>query len=287
MRRSTRRMRFILPILVLTVLPVLPGRSATPEPQDPGDLDAFMAQVLRRRKVNWEELRGYVFSERESLKITGMKVAPMESFEREYIWFVRDGHLVRSPVRIDGVKVSAEEQAKAEDEYLRRSKRRRRDSLEREEFFGFKFEPGRYLYAGKQSLDGRELVAVEYFPRINDNPKGSKDDEYESMLEKTLRVKMLILPEEHQIVRMTFDNVGFEFLPYRWLVRLDDIEASMVMDKPIGDVWLPRDISAYGSISTAAGRLAIRYSREFYDYSLTDVKVKFWFDIPDPPAPRP
>jgi len=261
-------------------------RSVFGSAQAAGDLDEFMSQVLRRRKINWEDLRGYIFNEREALEIKGMAVAALESFDREYVWFVRDGYLVRSPVKINGVKLSREEQARAEEEYLRKNKRRRRDSLDREEFFGFKFEPGRYLYAGRREVDGRSLVEVEYFPNIADGKGSSKDDQYESMLEKTLRVSMLVLPEEHQLVRMTFDNVGFEFLPYRWLVRLEDIRASMVMDKPLGDVWLPKLIEAVGSLSTAGNRLTVRYHREFFDYSKSDVKVKLWFDLPEPPAPR-
>jgi hypothetical protein len=74
--------------------------------------------------------------------------------------------------------------------------------------------------------------------------------------------------------------VGLEFLPARWLVRIDDLKATMVMDKPLGDVWLPRRIFAGGSISTANGTLSIKYSREFSDYSKTDVKVRFWFEDP-------
>jgi len=272
----------------LLLLADVPGPAQ--EVRQPGDdLDSFMAQVLKKRKINWEELQGYIFNEKEVLEIKGLKVAAIESFEREYVWFVREGYLVRSPVRIDGVKVSKEEQARAENEYLRRSKKKRRDSLEREEFFNFKFQPGRYLFAGRESFEGKDLVAIEYYPIIRDQDKKDKrnqddaeDEKYESMLEKTIRVRMLVLPQEHQLVRMTFDNVGLEFLPFRWLVRLDDIQASLAMGKPLGDVWLPREISAHGSITTAGGTLSIRYAREFFDYAKTDVKVKLWYEKPEP-----
>jgi hypothetical protein len=259
-------------------------------PTPPGVLDQFMAKVLEQRKINWDELHGYVFNEKEELEIKGLKLAALESFRREYVWFVRDGYIVRSPVRVNGVKVSKEDQARAEDDWLR-SRKRRKENVNRDEFFSFKFKPGRYLFGGMQEFQGRKLALVEYYPPIADSEpdsgnKGDDDEKYERMFEKTLRVSMLILPEEHQIVRFTFDNVGLEFLPARWLVRIDDLKASMTMDKPLGDVWLPKDISASGSVSTANGTIRVRYSREFFDYSRTDVKVRFWFENPELNGPQ-
>ena len=39
-------------------------------------------------------------------------------------------------------------------------------------------------------------------------------------------VTLWIDPAEHQIARFTFDNIGFDFLPLRWLIRLDELTAS-------------------------------------------------------------
>jgi hypothetical protein len=265
-------------------------------PQIESDLDSFMEKVLKRREINWNELHGYVFSEKEILEIKGIKIPAIENFRREYVWFVRDGYLVRSPVRVNGVKVSKEEQAQAEDQWLR-SRKKRRDNVNREEFFTFKFQPGRYLFGGMQDYEGKKVALVEYYPPIieesrtgsgkSDRKEKEEEEKYGRMFEKTLRVSMLILPEEHQIVKFTFDNVGLEFLPARWLVRIDDLKASMVMDKPLGDVWLPKQIFAGGSISTANGTLSVKYSREFFDYSKTDVKVRFWFEDPKTNGSKP
>jgi hypothetical protein len=272
--------------LLGSILIALPQEKPAPR----GDLDGFMAKVLEQRKINWDELHGYVFNEKEELEIKGLKLAALESFRREYVWFVRDGYIVRSPVRVNGVKVSKEDQAKAEDDWLR-SRKKRKENVNRDEFFSFKFKPGRYLFGGMQDFQGRKLALVEYYPPIADSKpdsgnKSEDDEKYERMFEKTMRVSMLILPEEHQIVRFTFDNVGLEFLPARWLVRIDDLKASMTMDKPLGDVWLPKDISASGSVSTANGTITVRYSREFFDYSRTDVKVRFWFENPERNGPQ-
>lgn len=34
-----------------------------------------------------------------------------------------------------------------------------------------------------------------------------------------------------------------DFLPAGWLVKVDDLRASMVMGQPFQDVWLPKTIS--------------------------------------------
>jgi len=258
---------------------------------DEGGIDAFMARVLERREINWDQLRNYVFSEREVLEFKGMKIAAMESFVREYAWFVRDGYLIRSPVRANGVEVSQKEQTAYEKDWLKKNKKKRRNSIDREAFFGFKFNPGSYLFAGREEFDGREVVAIEYYPTFSDfgddkDRKDKEEEEYENMFEKALLVSMLILPAEHQIVKISFDTVGLEFLPYRWLVRLDELRASMTMDRPLGDIWLPKSIIAAGSLTTASATLSVKYSREFYDYQKTDVKVRFWFEQPDPRKPE-
>jgi hypothetical protein len=302
MTTGASTMHRISPLLFLTLLlaclstPAAEApRGSTPDGQGKGDiegdLDAFMANVMLKRRINWDHLHGYVFNEMESLEIKGVKLPPMANFRREYVWLVRDGYLVRSPVRVNGVKVSKKEQADAEEQWLRGKKDKRHETLGRDTFFHFRFEPGSYLYAGTQMFEGRELVAIEYYPkkrrREDQDPGNKKEDDYERMFKKTILVTMLIEPKEYQIVRITFDNVGLEFLPFRWLVRLEEIRASMTMHKPLGDVWLPRRIMAAGSIDTAGPSLSVKYTREFYDYSKTDVKVKLRFEGFEPPEQKP
>jgi hypothetical protein len=243
------------------------------------DLDAFMAKVLKKRAIDMDRLRDYICSEKEEFEIKGENIAALESFRREYIWFVRDGYLVRSPVRINGVKVSAEEQKAGEDEWVKNEKAGKPGyKLDRESFFGFRFKPGRYLYAGEQQFEGRKVLAIDYCPQIDKNHKPEIKSSIANALEKSILVSMLIIPEEHQIVQMTFDNVSLDFLPARWLMRLNDIKATLIMDKPLGDVWLPREVSAHGSLSTANMDLAVKYSRQFFSYHKTDVKVKLRFE---------
>jgi hypothetical protein len=283
--------------------------SAANEAQNKGlptnDLDAFMAKVLERREIDWDRLHNYVFSERETLEIKTNRLPALENIRKEYVWRVKDGYIVRTPVKANGVSISKDEQARAENEWIEQQKRRKSKALERESFFGFKFQPGRYLYAGKKTVENRELTVIEYYPDFKDldddqgegssakleekegkkEPKqrDSEEEYYERMFEKAFVATMLVDPQEHQLVEMTFDNVGLDFLPARWLVRVSDIKASLRMDKPYGDVWLPKTIQAWGSVSTAYGDLSLRYSREFFDYKRTDVKVKFWYERPSAP----
>jgi hypothetical protein len=248
-----------------------------------------MEKVLQRREVNWADSQSYVFHETESLEIRGLNIPALESFIREYVWIVRHGQLVRSPVRANGVQVSAEDQRSYEEKWKKRKSNRR--SIERENFFEFKFEPGNYVFAGREEFEGRGLMVIEYYPENlfndenDDRNSENEDDEIEKEIEeglnKTSLVKMWIAPEEHQIVKFTLENVGLDFLPYRWLVRVDDLKASMVMDTPLEAVWLPREIYASATVSTATNFLTIVYSRKFYDYKEAEVEVRLQFGEPE------
>src|SRR5688500_3802363 len=92
---------------------------ATPSAQS--ELDALMARVLERRDENWKKLQQYTLNERDQLQITALAVFRLYGFDREYVWFPREGFFVRSPLKADGVKISEEERRRAEDRWLRMS----------------------------------------------------------------------------------------------------------------------------------------------------------------------
>ena len=257
------------------------------------DIDAFMEQVLAKREINWEQVYDFVFGEVERFRITGMEIAALQSFDQEYTWYVRDGYLVRSPWKVNGVEVDDATREKDELEWIESVQADDEETrIERDAFFDFEFEPGNYLYAGREMFEGREVVRIEYYPtnaffeddderprdeadnerrRRDEEDDGFDEEEFEHMFAKTSLVTMLVLAEEHQIVMWTFENVGFEFLPYRWLVRMDELHASMIMGQPVEGVWLPREIHASAAASTASFNLAVEYSREFADYKETAV----------------
>ncbi|HSW38012.1 MAG TPA: hypothetical protein VLL97_00800 [Acidobacteriota bacterium] len=273
-----RKIAFLLAVFIMTLPPA--GTTATGQSNQPdeilpaNELDEFMARVMKKREMDHEALRYYIFSERETLDIRGPDIAALESFHREYDWFVRGDDIVRSPVRINGVAVSAGEQAAAEKKWLETRKKNREKNLDRETFFGFRFKPGRYLFAGRERFEGHDVVVIEYYPGPDENDEG-KTGNRGHLFEKSFLVTMLVIPEEHQIVKLTFDNVGLEFLPGRWLFRIDDIKASLVMHKVNDEVWLPREISVYGSVSTAEMTLSINYLSEFFSYSKSDVRLEY------------
>src|SRR5262249_38057675 len=89
-----------------------------------------------------------------------------------------------------------------------------------------------------------------------------------------------------QIVKYTFDNVNMDFLPAAWLMRMDDLKASMTMSQPFKrsegspasdkrgeggpatdkDIWLPRDVDMYFSAMFAVGLVDVRYHLDYQDY---------------------
>ena len=141
----------------------------------------------------------------------------------------------------------------------------------------FAFEPGNYYFAGRERLAGRDVLRIEYFPERLFQERGPDDGDcnrppisvpgaQEAFNESTL-VTLWIDPDEHQIVRFTFDGIGFDFLPLRWLVRLDELSASMTMGRPLdGAVWLPERIEASGVMTMASGSTTVAYSRAFSGY---------------------
>jgi hypothetical protein len=284
------------------------------------DLDAFMRQVLVRRDDNWKKLQQYILDEREQVEVRGPNLQPLWGERRDYMWYIRDGFFVRSPVKFNGVEIGDAERRKYEEQFLRRMRERDRraqsaaaaasveapqgsdgdagvDGLLRQVrepqfvssayFLRFKFEEGKYAVVGRETLDSHPVVRVEYYPANlytdrqrrrmarDHDPLDPKDAEIQRMMNKVALVTMWIEPDAHQIVKYTFDNIGFDLLPAQWLVRLGSVRATMSMHQPFADVWLPRDLEFLVDAQVAVGRFDVRWSVEYRDYRLPDVKSKF------------
>ena len=172
---------------------------------------------------------------------------------------------------------------------------------EREYFLGFPFEPGNYYLAGFEDFEGQEVARIEYYPQElfedgDEEDAGDADaedaddggiedaaaDEWTQRFQKTSRVTLWVLVDRHQIVKVAYDNVGLDFLPYRWLVQVEDIRAELVMHQPFPDedVWLPRDIVVEGEFSVATGAYTMSYTLEYFGYQETDVAAKVRFRFP-------
>ena len=292
------------------------------------DLDALMKQVVARRDDNWKKLQQYVFDEREQLDVRGPQRVPIWGERREYTWFVRDGFFIRSPVKISGVTIGETDRRTFEAIYLKRAQEREKrpqggqvalgrdgvsidtgdksDDLAQDVggvirqtrepqfissayFLRFKFEEGKYAMVGRESLDGRDVLRVEYYPARmfggtdrRRTPPGkeptaatkARDAEMQRMMNKVALVTLWVEPKAHQIVKYTFDNVGFDFLPAQWLVHISDFKATMKVGQPFPDVWLPTNLDMDLAFTAAIGQFDMRYALEYHDYRVPEVTSK-------------
>jgi len=324
----------------------------------PTDLDQFMARALQRRDIDRKTLADYVLDEVETFEVLAPGKVPVARMRREYTWYVRDGIHVRSPVRFDGVPIPEADRRAYEDKWLKSEENRRKYRTERDAkreaegkgpalsapsineprfvsesyFMDFKFEPGNYYLAGKETIEGKELLKVDYLPtklfdegesemdkedaaahkaeeqkpadgknaeenkkdgdkkdgdKKDDKKKDEKkkdpkkeqkekaqEDEFERKMDKTSQVTLWVDPQTQQIVKYTFDNVWLDFLPAGWLVKIDDLRASMQMGQPFPGVWLPHNMSIHAGVTVALGSMELQYHREFSNYRKADVSTK-------------
>jgi hypothetical protein len=330
--------------------------------QTPSDLDALMATVLQHRDENWRRLHDYVLREKEAFSLDGPGRARLYGSEREFTWYLREGYLVRSPLRYNKVTLSEADRRQYEEKWLNEEKEREEQHAKKaaakaqehrsaEEpavmdvqsfireggeprfisesyFLEFKFEPGNYYLAGREKIENRDVLRIEYYPQrlFNDdeedarrreqerarqqsqqtdktektektdksgkggkNAKRDKDrdrgrefeDDVERKMNKVALITLWVDPAVRQIVKFTFENVDFGFLPGRWLVRVGDVKATMVMGQPFPDVWLPREMVFEGDVTLAAGTFDARYSREYYDYRQgeTRARIRHYGDV--------
>ena len=161
-------------------------------------------------------------------------------------------------------------------------------------FMDFRFEPGNYYLVGREQIEGQTVLRIEYYPTqmFKDDDERDRDRErqrqprrespreremeqrIERQMNKTALVTLWVDPAEHQIVQYTFDNVWMDFLPGGWLVKVDDIKASMTMGQPFPGVWLPREMNIHAGVTLATGPLEAAYARKFSDYKQADVATK-------------
>ena len=96
------------------------------------DLDTLMSQVLDHRDENWKKLQQYTLTERETLQITALAVFRLFGYEREYLWFPREGFFVRSPVKADGVVIDEDKRRREEAQWLKNAQNAEKRRKERE-----------------------------------------------------------------------------------------------------------------------------------------------------------
>jgi hypothetical protein len=326
-----------------------------------------MARCLERRNETWRVLHDYVLDERERFALEGPSDVRLFGSDRQYTWYVQDGILVRSPVRVNGIAVPdgdrREYEAKWMNEERSRAERAQKKKDEKKaaeqdakqgegavtpaepgenpdadapvpqpgaaegagaaevaakgleprfvseaNFLRFRFERGRYFLVGREQLDGRAVLKVEYYPKKllvdsdepgrtppkekapTDNPakdaarrdKGKEmQEQFERKFNKVSMVTLWIDPAESQIVRYDFENLGLDFFPGQWLVRVGETSASMTMGRYFDGVWLPKAIVMKGDLQVAIGSFDIDYRREFLEYrkAETSARIRSYGDM--------
>jgi len=252
-----------------------------------------------RREYTWFIREGYFI--RSPLTANGVKLSETDrrKYEDDYLRRARarDKRAAERERRKSGETVEPEripEEAPTFDALL--SQTRRPQFVDSAYFMNFKFEEGRYALVGREPFEGtQEVLRIEYYPaklfgvepgeerkqRAEVKP-GERDRgaDYgatiERLMNKVSLVTIWVEPASHQIVKYTFDNVNFDFLPAAWLVRLDDLKASMTMSRPFKDIWLPKNIDFFFSAMLAVGPFSARYHIDYADYreATTAARIK-------------
>jgi hypothetical protein len=314
-----RHVAYVLAVLASLLL----VESSFGQPAAPSaELDTFMSQVLVRRDDNWKKLQQYILDEQERADFRGPGEMLLWGEKREYLWYLREGFFVRSPVRFNGVTISQGDREKAEQDFLKQARERENRAKEKDTsasaapapsdvqsfiqqtrepqfvssayFLQFKFESGRYALVGREKIDGREVLRIEYYPTklFSDKPetraeargnqatgrtskKDAYGDEVQRLMNKVSLVTLWVEPGQKQIVKYTFDNIGLDFLPAAWLVRVTDLKASMLMSEVFPGVWLPKRVDASAAILLAPGPFSMNYDIQYSGYREAATSTKY------------
>jgi hypothetical protein len=290
--RHISRMVVISSLLLFTVSLAITLADPRERKYSGKELDELMAKVWQNCKTDLENLRGYAFSETEVIEDNGaLGLAKRYSYQTriDYVWAPsNDGYLVPRPTHINGKE--APDLSRMDSPWNQpgyavfdlntgtfysakwANTRHHRPPwlvLEtildlfdhfaqcnfRDRFFPrFKYEPGKYKYAGAKEYEGNRVIEVRYKTKSYKTNLGNK---------LTVEIKMLILPEENQLVKVTLSTSSSS----------GRYEYSMMMKKP-GDDWLLNRFCSYARTSSGNSR---RVS-DFHDYIKTGVKARFWLE---------
>lgn len=263
------------------------------------DIDRFMERVLANRDAApWRRLGDFVLRETYSFELAAPPDSRLSSFRRvrEYEWYVREETAVRSPVRVDGVDIDDAARRGYERSWLREEERRRAELLAGDDtrgtesqelvdqgdpeprfvtdffyFLEWTSEPGEYYFVGRETVAGREVVRIEFYPT---GPfREEAGERINRGIVKTSMVTLWIDPEIHQIVQYAFENAGLDFLRFRWLLRADGLQAVMEL-APVRGVWMPARMTLSGRATTALGEYAATFTQEFFDYRQADTGAR-------------
>jgi hypothetical protein len=245
------------------------------------EIDLFMRDVLENQKAAQATLTQFIFTEEERLEVRDSRGAVQESRRGSYVWFAREGGLVRSPLTIDGAEVGEGDKLAYEDSWLNGGKKgKRRADIAEDSFFNFSYEPGTYFFAGREESEGRSVVLVEYYPRehftrTGRDPIGSQGDDFDPAFDKTSLVLFHIDEADKQIARVEFRNIALDYLPSSWLIDVEDFTSSLENRRTEIGAWVPARLELNVVLRQAEGTFFVSVLRTFGEYKRAGVKIDF------------
>jgi len=295
-------------VLASVLAATVPVRTA------PSDLDALMMRALARRDTSWKALPQIVLDERSEAEVIGPSGARILTERHEYSWFPRDGVFVRSPTRLNGRAVGEAERRSRETAFATRERRRSEPQPEREParedvtgapagddtaaalatavrpyflvnnsfLLDLTHEPGRYGLVGRDTLAGRQVVKVEYYPtalfqsgRARPNRRArERDSRITERVNKAVLVTLWIDPAISQIVRYELDDVDLGFLPGQWLVRITEGRTAMTLSEVLPDVWLPTVAETMVRMQSPAGPVEGRWRLTYANHKRAEIATR-------------
>ena len=256
----------------------------------------------------WGERRDYTwfirdgFFVRSPVKINGVTIGEADRLKAEAIYLKqaqereKRGQAGRVALGSDGLSIQPGTDAAETTDDLKQDvggvirQTREPGFISSAYFLRFKFEEGKYALVGREQLDGREVLKIEYYParmfggtdrrrnpdrdRKTSPEEKARDAEFQRLMNKVALVTLWVEPKARQIVKYTFDNVGFDFLPAQWLVHISDFKATMTVAQPFPDVWLPTTLEMNLAMIAAFGQVDMRYDLEYHDYRVPSVTSK-------------
>jgi hypothetical protein len=258
-----------------------------------------------RREYTWYVRDGFFV--RSPLKVNGAPVGEGDRVKYEQEFLERERHRDErgraSGAAADRAPVASGDEPHDVDGLIRQS--RQPQFISSAYFLRFKFDAGRYALVGREQLEGLDVLRIEYYPdklftaerreELRDEYAGDRrrppardteaeksyDAELRRLMNKSSKVTLWIAPASHQIVKYTFEDLGWNFFPGQWLAQIDGVSASMTMGQPFPDVWLPRGLDMNIRLLLAFGNVELRYSLQYDNYRQPDVESKI--GIPDRP----
>jgi hypothetical protein len=238
-----------------------------------------------RREYTWFIREGFFV--RSPVKVNGVTIGDADRQKYEADFLARQQRRERRRAESTGQTIEPPPEPDVQS-LLRQT--REPEFVSSAYFLRFRFEEGKYALVGREKLDtpaAGDVLRIEYYPtnlfrgtdrRRNDRGTNEEDRAYDAefrrLMNKTALVTLWVEPSAHQIVKYTFDNIAFDFLPAQWLVHLDELHASMTMGQPFPDVWLPGNLDFQAALTLAIGQFDLRYGLEYHDYRQADVKTK-------------